>query len=267
MLLLFAAVPALSQVSLRWKLQPGEVLTYKADMKELDTNQARANFGRILFGKDSGGTRYLFDTVLKNLQKEVVNAGLIVNLSEKKSGLIGIAMKFDLKKQTEDTTSLLQMMGRGVMLRGAINEDGTIQSFYVKNDQRNLIALLFELPGKPIQVGDSWPLDVHLISMDQNFSCDSSFRKNKVTLVDLKKSGDDTIAVIQYDLVEYVSGGFESPFSANSSTPTFMRMTHKAQAEFSVNRGRWLSYDGLMTMQAGGIMESNIVKEMRLVAQ
>lgn len=47
--------------------------------------------------------------------------------------------------------------------------------------------MLFELPTKAVQIGDSWSLDINLISNDHNFICDSSYKTNKVTMVEIKK--------------------------------------------------------------------------------
>lgn len=87
------------------------------------------------------------------------------------------------KKNKSDSTAnemvdMMQKMSGGVMLRGAVYEDGSIESFYVKNDQRNLIALFFQLPDKAVRIGDTWSIDVNFISMDQNFKCDTSFKQN-----------------------------------------------------------------------------------------
>ncbi len=36
-----------------------------------------------------------------------------------------------------------------------------------------------------------------------------------------------------------------------------MKFTHRAIAEFSVDKGRWISYDGIMTLVASGVMKAN----------
>ena len=35
---------------------------------------------------------------------------------------------------------------------------------------------------------------------------------------------------------------------------TMMKITHQAIAEFSVDKGRWISYDGIMSLDATGFM-------------
>ncbi len=151
-------------------------------------------------------------------------------------------------------------MSEGVMLRGSVYETGGIHSFWTKSNQKNLISIFFELPTKPVQAGDTWDLDINLISNDQNFECDSSYKINKVTMVDMKKIQGENIAVLKYDITEYVKGNFTTPsFGGNSGgqTETMMKFTYQAVAEFSIDRGRWISYDGIMTFAASGVMTAN----------
>jgi hypothetical protein len=152
----------------------------------------------------------------------------------------------------------------GVMLRGSVYEDGTIESFYTKNDQKNLLAMFFELPGKPVKVGDTWSISVHLISMDQNFTCDSSYRKNNVTLVGIENKNGEHFANLRYDIVEYVEGSFISPFD-NSKVETIMKVTFTAAAYFSLEKGRWVVFDGVMSQSSSGIMSSRSKQKLSLI--
>lgn len=155
---------------------------------------------------------------------------------------------------------MMQSMTQGVMLRGSVYETGGIHSFWVKSAQKNLIALFFELPTKPVKVGDKWSLDINLITNDQNFDCDSSYKINEVTLADIKKINGETIAVLKYNIVEYVKGNFNTPSffgSEGGQKETMMKFTHQGIAEFSVDKGRWINYDGIMSLEATGVMTAN----------
>src|SRR5207253_3068024 len=120
----------------------------------------------------------------------------------------------------------------------------------------NLISVLFELPTKPVAIGDSWPLDINLIANDQNFICDSSYKINKVTLQDIKQVNGETVAVLKYEIVEFVKGNFNTPrfFGKEGPRETVMRISHQAVAEFSIDKGRWISHDGIMTLYSTGVM-------------
>jgi hypothetical protein len=284
LLMLFISLTSYSQkkVFMRWKLHPDEVITYTTIMQEIDT----ANFKDFsmdvkgFFGKLSNldGDSLLNKEIeakkfLAHLNK-YLNGSLVTYLTGNKKGLIDISVNYkqtDTAKDRKDTsidniTKIMEMMTKNVQLRGMINDSGAIKSFYVKNDQRNLIALFFQLPGKEVKVGESWPLDVHFLSMDQNFKCDSSYRKNLVHLVGIKKMDGETIAVLNYDIVEYISGDYISPFQGTNKMTT-MKMTFNALAEFSIDKGRWDSYDGIMSLVANGIMNSNTTKKFSLSAK
>ena len=71
-------------------------------------------------------------------------------------------------------------------------EDLESASFWVKSSQKNLIAIFFQLPAKPVKIGDKWSLDINLIANDQNFECDSAYKINEVTLTDIKKVNGET---------------------------------------------------------------------------
>ncbi|HEY4150837.1 MAG TPA: hypothetical protein VGM41_17990 [Chitinophagaceae bacterium] len=270
-------------VFLKWKIKPNEVLVYKTVMEDIDTATSKKlsiNFG--------GGSGLLKDSatddthagkeLFSDLEKSLSESNIVTNLTPNNKGYIDIAMVMKTKENKtageKDTTDgknkameLLEMMAGDAMLRGAIYDNGLIQSFYVKNDQKNLIALLFELPGKAITPGDSWELHSNLISMDQHFKCDTSFRKNIVTLVDVKKEKGEMIAILKYDIHEYVSGDFTTMFDSGSSSKTILKLTYSAMAAFSVDRGRWLSYEGVMSSSATGVMTYNTCKRFSLVAQ
>jgi hypothetical protein len=269
-------------VTLKWKLKPNEVLTYKTALDEIDTANFKSttfNFGSFIKTlKDSSSDKKV-DEMVKEFNKEFKNTTMISMLTERKKGIIDIALRLDKKEPDADSTrdsvtimaakemlKYFQSLSKGVALRGAVNENGTVQSFYLKNDQRNLIALFYELPDKPIKTGDSWSLDIHFLSMDQNFVCDTSSRKNQVKLIGIKKEGTETIAVMKYDIEEYVAGDDSSPMS-DKSVKTMMKMTYNGIAEFSVDEGRWKSYNGIMSLTSSGIMDSHTTKRVSLIAK
>ncbi|MEP6726240.1 MAG: hypothetical protein ABJC98_10510 [Bacteroidota bacterium] len=266
-------------VSLRWKLQPREILNFKTVMLNIDTSKAREfSLGpdRLsgLFGNTIDNTneiRQFFSTINSSFAKADFNT----KLSENTNGIIDIEMDKKeeeapaSKKDTDNIITgfpkMMKKLGGNVMLRGALNDDGSIQSFYVKNDQKNLIAIFFELPHNDVKVGDIWPLAVNLISMDQNFTCDTSFKKNTCKLVELKKAGNETIAVLRYDLGEYISGDYYSASTGTSKKST-LKMTYNGLAEFSVEKGRWATYNGIMTLRTTGISTAATMQKIALTA-
>lgn len=126
--------------------------------------------------------------------------------------------------------------------------------------------MFFELPGRPVKVGETWSATVGFISMDQNFICDSAFRKNVVTVIAIEQKNNDKVVTLKYDIVEFVAGDFSSPFNGNS-VKTTMKMTYQAIAAFSVEKGRWLNYNGIMTISSTGMMAVATTKRFALVEE
>jgi hypothetical protein len=163
---------------------------------------------------------------------------------------------------------MMQSMNQGVVLRGSVYETGAIHSFWVKSAQKNLIALFFELPTKPVKVGDKWSLDISLISNDQNFACDTSYKINEVSLVDIKEVDGEIIVVFKYNIVEYVKGNFYTPSffgDGGGQKESMLKFTHQGLGEFSVDKGRWVNYDGIMSLEATGVMTANSKTKFMLV--
>jgi len=246
--LIFCGLTAFSQskdsVFMKWKLKPGEVISYKTSMDEIDTANHRdfnvSGMEKLITGETNDTSS---QKLFKRLSKLVMNSSFITHLKSSKDGLIRIEMIMNNNKPEvfKDTTrdgknakemqDMLSKMTSGVMLRATINQNGGIESFYTKNEQKNLVATFFELPGRAVVLGDSWPVSVNFISMDQNFTCDSSFRKNIVTVTAISDVQNEHIVTLKYDIVEFVKGDFSSPFS-NTSIKTTMKMTYQAVAQF-----------------------------------
>lgn len=103
-------------------------------------------------------------------------------------------------------------------------------------------------------------MDINLITNDQNFECDSAYKINEVTLNEIKTVKGETIAVLRYNIVEYVKGDFNAPAffgKEGGMKESMMKFSHQGIAEFSVDRGRWINYDGIMSFEATGIMTAN----------
>ncbi|WP_298148831.1 hypothetical protein [Flavobacterium sp.] len=141
-----------------------------------------------------------------------------------------------------------------IALRGRISQSGEVVSTYYKNSQRNLIALLFELPNRKVEVGEKWQLNLNFIEMDQNFLCDNFSRENAVFIEQIIEKENDKIAVVKYNIQEYIDGDFESPlvgiFGMEANEKTFMKFSYIATANFSITKGKWITYDGEMIIES-----------------
>ncbi len=238
-------------VSLKWKIN--DTLTYKTVMKEIVVEQEQEQDEEEKDSISDG-----FKDLFKQMQQSAGNLKYETKLYPDNKGNVDIAMflKQDKTDTTDNMFSGMAKMNGNVVLRGKVSSAGELLSFYYKSSQNNLISILFELPNKPIKVGDKWKLKVDMISMDQNFVADTLFKKNEVRLDKIIEKDGDQIAVIKYDIEEYVSGdfgdfgnGLMTMFTGKSDKKTFMKMTHQATGYFSINKGMWIDYDGNMEIQ------------------
>lgn len=231
-------------VDLKWKIT--DTLTYRTVMQDIILEKSKEE-------NKNDSISEKMDEMYKAMQEQLSNLKYETKLFPDKNGNVDIAMM--LKEEKTDTTETLfsgmAKMNGNVVLRGKVSPEGELLSFYYKEAQKNLISILFELPTKPVAIGDQWNLKVSMVSMDQNFKADSLYKKNVVCLKDIKIKDGNKIAVIEYDIHEYVSGDFGNElmtmFSKETvNKKTFMKMSHKATAEFDLKKGYWISYDGIM---------------------
>lgn len=237
-------------VELKWKIS--DTLTYKTVMQETIFENDSVQMEEDSLEKE-------MRNIFKEVQGEMINLKYETKLFPDMNGNIDIVMA--IKKEKNDTIetlfSSMAMMNAGIVLRGKVSAEGELLSTYYKRDQSNLISILFELPTKKVKIGDEWNLNVAMISMDQNFVAHTVDKRNTARLKDIIVKNGNKIAIIEYDLKEYVSGNFgngmKAIFSQNTEEKegesTFMSMSHTAIAEFDIDQGYWISYDGEMEME------------------
>lgn len=261
-------------VDLKWKIGENEKISYATVMSDIDTSSVEIDFGglyKFLSDSTESGLSESKD-FFKKFNDAFKNLDYKTTLSTEKNGVIEIVMTTQPKENVKETEidstdgkeaeilKVMESMNQGVMLRGSVYESGEIHSFWVKSNQKNLIAIFFQLPANPVKIGDKWSLDVNLIANDQNFECDSAYKVNEVALTDIKKVDSENVAVLKYNIVEYVYGDFNSPsFFGNEGEKkkTMMKFSHQGLAEFSIDKGRWITYDAIMSLEASGVMTAN----------
>lgn len=263
-----------NEVLLNWKIPEDETIEYETVMEEMEKSTFELELGDMfdkLKDSSSDNTKEEFFNKLKDIQSNTSFKTVLSN-SENFQDVVDIEMSASSKKHdsNDDTESeKFKNLLKGIVLRGSVNKNGTMHSFWVKNDQKNLLSMFFELPKNPVSRGETWTLaNVNLIGNDQNFICEEAIKKNEVTLTDIIDRNGETIAIINYDIREYVSGDFIQPsFSGKpgSSTKTTMEFQYTAQGEFSEDKGKWLSLTGVLSLVASGVMNSNQKQKISLM--
>jgi hypothetical protein len=259
------------KVKLNWKIGKQDTISYLTIMNDIDTSAIiKADFDKLFKSLPEFPSSKIGDVkdFFSKLNQSFKNIDFITILTSQGDGIVDIIVKARPKDNSpndnispanrieSDLLKNIQSMTKGILLRGSVYETGGIQSFWVNNSQRNLISLLFELPSKPVQIGDTWQLDINLIAIDQNFICDSSYKENKVTMIDLKKVNGDNIATIKFNITEFVKGKYYSSKTSGFAA-AMTKITLQAIAEFSIAKGRWISYDGIMALESTGAIKAN----------
>ena len=221
------------------------------DSTDINNDSIKTGLNNLLKGN-------LFKKALSELNKINDNTELITYLtkSPKLENVVDVEMIRTGLKQTDsiDKKNIFSIMKSGTQLKGSIYENGSLHSFWLNNSQRNLVSLFFELPDKEIKKGDVWSLkNLNFIQYGNIFFCNKAEKKNKVKLVDIKKENGETIALIEYDIYEFVDGNINM---FDNKTPSNIEVKYKAKAEFSINKGKWISYKGFLSIEANGMINS-----------
>ncbi len=251
-------------ISLKWKLKPDETIGYKTAMEQVESSDFE-----IDFGDDKNMPKEEFKDIFDGLKKEFEKTSFITTMQWNDRGNIETKM-FAEGFNDEETKPIdpknfnPASMMKGVMLRGEINESGQIESFYLKNAQKNLIAMYFELPNKPVKIGDTWNLNVSFLQYDQSFVCKSADRTNDVELIDVLKDKNDTIVVFKYNIYESASGYMKNPMT-NEKIESSLSMSFNGIAEFSVSKGRWINYNGIIETIQKGMMSGSSKQKLALI--
>ncbi len=241
--LALVALPAAAQsgpVLLRWRVPPDSALAFRTTMRNADPTESA-------------------DSATVSLMPRVDRAELTTILRPRPDGetdvdLIQGDVAFAESSAADgDSTAamfrmLRQMQGAlgGVQLRARISASGAVTSFWLPQEQKNLVSLFFELPTDSVAVGDEWSLDgVSLLFLRGPFRVDESSRTNTVRLVALEGTPEAPVAMLAYSLREHVAGSFG-----------FMEFGFTGRGAFDVAAGTWQHFAGKMQtssrVQMGG---------------
>ena len=267
-----------NKVDLKWKIEDDKILAYKTIMEQVDIGEiempSQTLFDKIL-KSDPGNIDKYYDQIKKffeSFYEGFENYSIITVLEKREDNNIDVKMvygDFSEKQNTDepdaaDEKSLFKNIMKGVQLRGIINENGGIESFYTKRDQKNLLAAFFQLPEHSINIGDKWELEINWLTTDHYFICQKADRINEVQLIDVVKRDGETIGILKYEIYEKVDGNFKSPLG-KGPTPTMMEMRLEGICEFSITAGKWKNYSGLLSFKSTGYQNVSYKQKYALI--
>jgi hypothetical protein len=249
-----------NNILLKWKVDSNETLNYLMAVTQVTAEIDSAS--SLKQPKVSITTFYGPNTSYSGTDT------MLFNLTSKKKNIVSIdliTIKQSIRPLGVDTTKgfMWQKTIPGdTIFRGSLDDKGSVHTFY--SSDLNQMALYFQLPIKKIRIGDSWPVDFAGIYINGAFKCDSCFKLNSVTLTDIKKRNNETVAIINYNIREYVSA---TPIDSSEFEKFMMEFSYNGTGEFSIERGRWISYNGIQTSTSTGELGGKSTMYISLILQ
>lgn len=268
------------EVSLEWRLPPDGQLVYQTDMTPEDGENIK-----IEFNIDSTlETEAMTDEVKDKLhQLEFPDDwNMVTILDEIENGHIKSTSYYqnwqspfkDLNANDdgEGLAQFTELMNTVPQLEGELDSRGSLQSFFLPQRQKNMFALMHQLPEHPVKVGDTWNINFYCIELGGGFSADAADRVNLVQLADVvTDDAGDHIAIIEYMLTEKVSGTMVNPMAGGQAAakraPSEMSCSYIGKHEFYIDKGYWKRVTGEMMIHSKGIINSDMKQRigMRLI--
>jgi hypothetical protein len=248
---------------LKWKIGNDEIIPYSIEAipledSKIDMSQAFSSLMKSQGVKnDTSKINGQIDEFVKSFKEEQKNLTQIATIENKGNLLYArIFVKNNQKKESNSSKPTFESMMQGIQFRGLLNKDGSIYSYFLQTTQKNLLALYFQLPDKPVKIGDTWPIDLQWLSANYTFHCDSANKINTITFKDSYIKGLDTIAVLNYYYSETLSGSTSMPLS-NEVKPSYLHMDYSGLVEFNISQGRWENYNLIITNNSKGFQNSS----------
>lgn len=262
---------------LNWKIEENQPIAYNTAMEvsdcctEVDYDRI-FNFGQFDEGED---TTPHFEEMFEDLQNNQPSYSIVSILEKKPDGNISVKMVLDNVEMPEQETEasmgqwyaqMLQGMEGSVQMQGDITPEGEIASPYVAQQQKNLLALFFELPVGAVKVGDTWQIDLTCITLNSaQFKIDNSDQVNQVTLREITETSEgEPVAILDYLIAESVEGEQTIPFFSNEPVPTTMKCSFVGRGEFLIEQGKWQAFSAENTVETTGVVTSNVTQQLAL---
>jgi hypothetical protein len=150
---------AQEKYSIKWKIDTGDIIAYQTIMEDIDTaiieEPALLKEMKELYADSITNEEPDLNDFYKSMKKDIEDLTTITILKRKKEWIdVQLIVENIDSDTTEDSLGFSGFM-KGVQLRGLLNQNGEIQSFYTQNRQKNLLALFFQLPSHELVTNGS----------------------------------------------------------------------------------------------------------------
>lgn len=258
---------------LDWKIAEGQPIAYSTVMEVLSSTVS-IDFDKA-FPFTSPGEDNRFEEMVENMNEMQQTHSLVSILEKNPRGNISIKIvldNVDLPEQKpgdlmgQEFSQLLSGLQGTVQLQGEVSPNGEITSFYAAQQQKNLIALFFQLPVTPVKIGDTWPIDLTCIAVNgAQFTIENSDSINQVKLTEITETPTgELVALLDYSIVESVEGKQTLPFASNEAVPSSMNCSFMGQGQFLIEQGRWQQFSAEYSIQTTGLMTSTVIQHLAL---
>lgn len=273
------ATPTPSEIGyeLNWKIEQDQPIAYNTAM-EVSECCTSVDYDRIFnFEQADQGNEMSshFEEMFEDLSNNQPTYSLVSILEKKPEGNISVKMVLDNVEMPEQETEapmgewygqMLKGMEGNVQLQGEITPEGEIASPFVAQQQKNFLALFFELPVGPVKIGDTWQIDLTCITVNSaQFEIDNYDRVNQVTLKEIIETPEgEAVAILDYLIAESVEGEQSIPFFAEEPVPTSMECGFLGRGEFLIEQGQWRAFSAEYTIQSTGMITSDVTQQLAL---
>ncbi|MCE9666369.1 hypothetical protein LY474_00970 [Myxococcus stipitatus] len=256
-------------VTLRWKVPPASLgYEYTTESLSPKGNAMRVDLSSIkLKGVAPDKRRRMFEV------SQPTESAMVLVLSPKPSGDVAarlVVTRVDLPKakratkEAREVAERMKAMEGTVQVRATLTPSGLVTSD-LKREQRNLVALMVELPSRPVSVGDVWTHTADLLDMGPRWHGMGDII-NQVQLVSLEREAEGrTVAVIDFTLAERHAGRYEDA-SLLKPIPATLEMTYVGRGEFLVEEGRWRRVAGQTSTVTKGVVSVDSVQRFVMVS-
>lgn len=211
---------------LRWQVPIDSALAFRTAMRAAETDSS---------------------TGLASLIPSVERADMTTVLRGRSDGQIDVELiQGEIEFADDSTAALFEALQElqealgGTQLRGQITASGVVTSFWLPQEQKNILALFFELPKDSVSVGDVWELGgTSLLSLRGPFQVEEASRTNEVRLSAVGEQAYGSVAILDYDLRERIAGSFGH-----------MEFVFAGRGEFDVAAGTWQRFGGRMSIES-----------------
>jgi hypothetical protein len=243
---------------LRWKVPTEDVLIYKIQMETIDSLSSVSEDDMSSLVKMVA--KMYGDSVNVPINSQDIYQGLISKINSlsyfsilrqgpdnetKIDFITRINKQYDQAKYMDIFNKFIKK----AVFKGALSSKGELygEDGSVVFDPK--INILFELPEKPVSVGDTWSLNIKFTDK-QNKNDKIKDTLNQVKFVDLSVGGKDSIALLEYQL--------QGPENVGRA------LSYVGKGKFNINKGKWVAYTGVLTQKVSGIVSMNQVQKIKL---